>query len=133
MIRTPGDSEKISRSKKDQPTLKQLEAEANDLNGFVRYLPGGMYRQFADIVGDRKYKDYYPPEEQENRSQFLLNMTPKEVFALVDKLLKKYNIKEKDVNLVGADSQKQDKARKLIIPVFIELRRMGCTNYELTV
>ena len=129
-----GDQEKGSRGKKDQPSRKQLEAEAEQMGNFTGLFPTGHYRFFFSFIPEGlTFGKHLDEKEHERRSQLFLSHTPETFFALIDSLIEKHHINPKDIDLTNADADKKAKVRKIAEPIFIELRLMGYTNYELTV
>lgn len=111
----------------------QLDLEVAMMNNFVAFLPGGMYRDSVDLVmkPGQTYGEYFPLDEKQGRSQLLLSQTPADFFALIDAIIIRHGINLVDVNVKKADHQKKMAIKKLIAPVYKELRKMGYTDFEL--
>ena len=114
---------------------QQLAEEAVRMNNFIAYLHGGLYRRLAadQVQPGQTYGEYLPESEHKWRSEIFLSQTPNQFFALVDELITQFGIQTEEIDLSGADWKKKLQIKKLVAPVFIALRKMGYTDYELNV
>ena len=114
---------------------QQLAEEAANMNNFTAFLPGGLYRRLAAelLKPGQTYGEYLPESEYKWRSTLMLSQTPEQFFAVIDNLITQFGIQSKAIDLSGADWQKKVRIEQAVTPVFIALRKMGYTDYELNV
>lgn len=109
---------------------EELVQEAANMNNFIAFLPGKTYRRIHPklIPEGVTYGEYLPESEHRWRSQLMLNQTPAEFFVLFDSLMLKHGLVAEQL-----EDLDQKEVKRRLGPVFIELRKMGYTDYELNV
>lgn len=110
--------------------------EAQQMNNFIAHLPGGFYRDIASelLPNGMTYREYYAQKDPGNlphRSEVMLGQTPAEFYSLVDTLLDEQGITSEQIAELFSTNRR--KLMKLVATVFIKLRQMGYTDYELNV
>lgn len=104
------------------------------LNNFHCILPGGFHRSFfLPEMRNKKLSKLIKEEDKKNYSGLRLNQTLDEFHAVIDAVIKNLEISQQDIaeyhRRRSEDDDDSELIDRAIIPIYIELRRMGYRRY----